>query len=194
MFSKGDELYDKRFRERYIVLESAKDSGGEVVRIEAVAAPGPRRRPMSAHPSQRERFEVLAGTMELTVDGERHMLGPGDSFTVPAGARHLPLNVGDGELRVVGELRPAGRFEEFLAQITAVNNSGRGGLGYILSAAQVLYRFPDIEHATPLPRALDRALFASRATAGKLFGLRIPRTSMTPTEPGNRLERTADET
>ena len=39
MFSKGDELYDKRFGERYLVLEAARDSGGEFVRIEDTAAP-----------------------------------------------------------------------------------------------------------------------------------------------------------
>ena len=27
MFSKGDELYDKRFGERYLVLEAERDSG-----------------------------------------------------------------------------------------------------------------------------------------------------------------------
>ena len=69
MFSEGDELYDKRFRERYVVLETARASGGELVRVEDTAAPGPSRRPTSAHPRQRERFEVLAGTLELTVDG-----------------------------------------------------------------------------------------------------------------------------
>ena len=69
MLSKGDELYDKRFRERYRVLEAARDNGGELVRIEDTAAPGPSRRPMSAHPAQRERFEVLSGTLGLTVDG-----------------------------------------------------------------------------------------------------------------------------
>ena len=41
MFSEGDELYDKRFGERYVVLEAARDSGGELVRIEDAAAPGP---------------------------------------------------------------------------------------------------------------------------------------------------------
>jgi mannose-6-phosphate isomerase-like protein (cupin superfamily) len=174
MFSKGDELYDKRFSERYLILEAARDTGGEFVRIEDTAAPGPPRRPMSAHPAQRERFEVLSGTLELTVDGEQHLLGPGDSFVVEPGARHLPRNAGDGELRLVGELRPAGRFEEFLAEITAVNNTERTGLAYLLTAARVLHRFPDVERPTPLPRALERGVFAILAATAKLLGLRIP--------------------
>ena len=193
MFSTGDELYDKRFGERYRVLEAARDSGGEFVRIQDTAEPGPSRRPISAHPSQRERFEVLSGTLGLTVDGEQHLLGPGDSFVVEPGARHLPRNAGDGELRFLAEIRPAGRFEEFLAEITAVNNTERDGLAYVLMAARVINRFPDIEHPTPLPRALDRALFATLAGAGKLLGLRIPRTPGTPTATGNSSERTANE-
>ena len=191
MFSKGDELYDKRFGERYLVLEAARDSAGEFVRIEDTAAPGPSRRPAGAHPAQRERFEVLSGSLGLTVDGEEHLLGPGDSFVVEPGARHLPRNAGDGELRFVAEMRPAGRFEEFLAEITAANNTGREGLAYLLTVARVISRFPDVEHPTPLPRALDRALFAVLAAAGKLLGLRIPSTSMTPTDTGNSSERAA---
>jgi Cupin domain len=140
---------------------------------------------MSAHPAQHERFEVLSGTLGLTVDGEQHMLGPGDSFVVEPGARHLPRNAGDGELRFLGEMAPAGRFEEFLAEITAVNNTEREGLAHLLTAARVINRFPDVERPTPLPRALDRAEFAILAGAGKLLGLQIPRASRTPTATGN---------
>ena len=193
MFSNGDEFYDKRFGERYLVLEAARDSGGEFVRIEDAAAPGPSRRQTSAHPAQRERFEVLSGSLGLTVDGEEHLLGPGDSFVVEPGARHLPRNAGDGELRFVAEMRPAGRFEEFLAEITAANNTEREGLAYLLTVARVINRFPDVEHPTPLPRALDRALFATLAAGGKLLGLRIPTTSRSPTQTGNSSERAADE-
>jgi mannose-6-phosphate isomerase-like protein (cupin superfamily) len=194
MFNKGDELYDKRFGERYLVLEAARDSGGELVRIEDTAEAGPSRRPIGRHPAQRERFEVLSGTLGLTVDGEQHLLGAGESFVVEPGARHLPRNAGDGELRFIAEMRPAGRFEEFLAEITAVNNTGREGPTYLLTAARVIHRFPDVESPTPLPRALDRALFAILAAAGKLLRLRIPHSPRTPTAIGNSSERAANET
>lgn len=177
MFSKGDVLYDRRFGERYEVLTSAEDTGGESVRIEDAARPGPSRRPASAHPDQEERFEVFSGTLGLAVDGEEHLLGPGESFVVPPGARHLPRNAGQEELRFVAEMRPAGRFEGFLTEITAANNSGREGLAYLLTVAQVLNRYPDVERPTPLPRPLERALFAVLAGAGVLLGLRSPATA-----------------
>ena len=103
------------------------------------------------------------------------------------------FSTGDDELRFLAEMRPAGRFEEFLADITAVNNTKREGLAYLLTAALVINRFPDVEHPTPLPRALERALFAILAAGGKLLGLRIPPKSTTPTETGNRSERAANE-
>jgi hypothetical protein len=107
---------------------------------------------------------------------------------VEPGARHLPRNAGDGELRFLAEIRPAGRFEEFLAEITAANNTGREGLTYLLTAARVINRSPDVEHPTPLPRAPDRPLFGILVAAGKLLGLRTPRNSRTATETGNGLE------
>ena len=103
---------------------------------------------------------------------------------VEPGARHLPSNAGDGELRFLAEMRPAGRFEEFLADVPAVNNTERQGLAYLLTAARVINRFPDVEHPTPLPRALDRALFAILAATGKLFGLPNPTHFQDP--DGNR--------
>ena len=181
IFRSGEELYDHRFKERYRVLRTARDTGGEFVRVEDTAAPGPSRRPVSAHPAQEERFEVLAGTLALTVDGREHVLKQGESFVVPPGARHLPHNAGEEDVRFVAEMRPAGRFEEFLAEITAANNSGREGISYLLTAAGVLKRFPDTEHPTTLPRPIERAVFAVMATLGGLFGLRSP-TVERPTE------------
>lgn len=173
MLRKGEEIYDERFGERYKILETSEETGGELVRVEDVASPGVSRRPASAHPNQEERFEVISGTLGLMVDGEDHLLGSGEVLVVPPGARHLPRNAGDGELRFVAEMRPAGRFEEFLEEITAANNSGREGIAYLLTVAQVLHRFPDIERPTTMPRALEHTLFAVLAAAGRLLGLHI---------------------
>lgn len=111
-----------------------------------------------------EHFEVISGTLGLMVDGKEHLLRAGEHYVVPQGVRHLPRNAGEDELRLVGEIRPAGRFEGFLREITAADNrahaAGRTGLAWLLTGAPVLYRYLDVEHPTPLPRLLERALFA----------------------------------
>ena len=124
----------------------------------------------------------------LRDDGQPVPLQAGDSFVVKPGARHLPHNAGDGELQFLAEMRPAGRFEEFVAEITSANNTKREGPAYRLTAARVINRFPDVEHPTFLPAPLDRALFATLAAAAKLLGLRIPPHSKSPTTTGNNSE------
>ena len=183
MLSKGEEIYDERFGERYTILRTSEETGGELVRVEDVAGPGESRRPASAHPNQEERFEVVSGTLGLMVDGEDHLLGSGEVLVVPPESRHLPRNAGEGEVCFVAEVRPAGRFEEFLEGITAANNSGLDGIAYLLTVAQVLHRFPDIERPTSMPRALEHALFAVLAATGRLLGLHIP---------GERVPKMAD--
>ena len=174
MLRKGEEIYDERFGERYTILKTSEETGGELVRVEDMASPGVSRRPASAHPNQEERFEVVSGTLGLMVDGEDHLLGPGEVLVVPPGSRHLPRNAGEGEVRFVAEMRPAGHFEEFLEEITAANNSRREGIAYLLTVAQVLHCFPDVERPTSMPRALEHALFAVLAATGRMLGLHIP--------------------
>lgn len=167
--AKGDALDDPRFGERVAVLDVAADA----LRLAVTATPGPSRRPTSAHPRQSERFEVVAGTLGLTVAGREHLLGPGQSLVVPPGTRHRPRNAGTDELRFTAELRPTLRFPAFLAAITAANQSGKEGLPYLFLAAQALARFPDEERPTPLPRAVERALFAALGGLGRLLGHRL---------------------
>jgi hypothetical protein len=61
---------------------------------------------MHIHPHQDERFEVLAGQAQFLVDGERRVLGAGESIDVPAGTAHTFANGGPDEMRVIGEFRP----------------------------------------------------------------------------------------
>lgn len=163
-------LVDPRFGERYAFLETAEETGGELVRVRVTAAPGEGRRPASAHPYAEERFGVESGTLGLVVGGEERVLGAGEEAVVPPGVRHLPRNAGGDELRLVIEMRPAGRFEEFVRAITEANATGREGLPYLLTAAPVLHRFGDVERPTRLPRPLERALFAVLAAVGRMLG------------------------
>lgn len=170
----GDILVDPVYHERYVVRATAHDTAGAFVRVEDVAAPGPSRRQVSAHPQQEEQFTVLQGTLGLLVGTEEHLLRAGDTFTVPAGVRHRPRNAGTDDLRFVAEIRPALRFEAFLAAITAVNQSGARGVGYLLRAAMVLAQFPDVERPPPLPRVVEHVIFRTLAIGGRLLGYDVP--------------------
>lgn len=168
----GDVLFDPHYGERYTVLTTSQTSSGARVQIHDVAAPGPSRRQASRHPFQTERFTVLTGTLNLEVNGQEHVLHADDTLLVPAGARHIPRNAGTEEVHFVTELEPAGRFEAFLAAITAVNQSGTTGFRYLIEAATVLRQFPDVERPTTLPLVIEQLLFGVLAILGRLLGHR----------------------
>ena len=72
------------------------------------------------HPSQREHFEILEGTMHARIDGAERELRAGDELEVEAGAVHAMWNEGPEPARTRWQTRPALRTEEFFEQTAAV--------------------------------------------------------------------------
>jgi len=173
-------LVDPRFGETYVFLKTAAETDGAFVRVEVTAVPGPSRRPVSAHPHQEERFEVVSGTLGIRLNGKDRVLDAGGRIVVPKGVKHLPYNAGEGEVRFVAEMHPAGRFEEFVRAMVQADGTGRKGLAYLFTAAQVLSRFGDVEHPTPLPRSVEGIVFRTLAAAGRALGYSLGATADEP--------------
>jgi hypothetical protein len=82
---------------------------------------------------------VLSGTLGLTVDGEQLLLEAGGTRSWSSPARGIyRATRATASCGSLAEMRPAGRFEEFLADITAVNNTQREVLPYLLRATRVI--------------------------------------------------------
>jgi quercetin dioxygenase-like cupin family protein len=75
------------------VLEMRLPPGG-------ISADGP-----MGHPGE-ECMVVIKGQAELELDGEIHVLGPGDSATYFAQVPHRIRNVGRGELIAISAITP----------------------------------------------------------------------------------------
>jgi quercetin dioxygenase-like cupin family protein len=75
--------------------------------------------PPHRHRDEAETILVLEGTFELTVDGERRLLGAGESIHVPRGVVHASANVGETDGRRVVLFSPAGMERFFLEAGTA---------------------------------------------------------------------------
>jgi quercetin dioxygenase-like cupin family protein len=61
---------------------------------------------------------VIAGELEMTIDGDAIRLGPGRTVHIPAGVVHSGRNVGDGTGRRLLVFSPAG-MEEFFREAGA---------------------------------------------------------------------------
>ena len=61
---------------------------------------------VSLHHSGEEGGVVIRGQIELTVDGERHLLGPGDAYYFKSSRPHHFRNVGSEEVEMVSACSP----------------------------------------------------------------------------------------
>jgi quercetin dioxygenase-like cupin family protein len=73
------------------------------------AKPGTRVVGPHIHPKAVERFHVVRGTVGFHIDGNEHLLGPGEFAEVPAGVLHDWWQVGDQEARVIVDVTPGDR-------------------------------------------------------------------------------------
>jgi quercetin dioxygenase-like cupin family protein len=98
----------------YTILLSGSDTAGRFAVID-MHVPNQGGPPPHRHDFE-ETFHVLEGTLEVTVRGETRTIGAGETANVPANALHAFRNVGDGAVRMLGIVAPAG-LEEFFAEV-----------------------------------------------------------------------------
>jgi mannose-6-phosphate isomerase-like protein (cupin superfamily) len=131
------------------------------------------------HPSQREDFHILRGTLRLgKVAGKVVRLGPGEHFTLEAGQFHLPANGGDDELEFEATLTPGLDSAQMFAELYTATRENRG-LSQFARVAMVFRKYPGTI-SFPLP---VRTVMSVVAGLCRTFGMR-------PTEV-RALERSA---
>jgi quercetin dioxygenase-like cupin family protein len=102
-------------------VQTAADTGGELLEMEATYEPSSAEAVAHFHPSQREHFEVLEGTMQVRIgDAPARELRAGDRLEIDAGTVHAMWNDGPDRARTRWETRPALRTEEFFEQTAQV--------------------------------------------------------------------------
>jgi hypothetical protein len=125
------------------------------------------------HPKQQERFEIVAGTLGLKIDGEEVVVAPGETLTVPAGAPHGFWNAGDDEVRFRCEVRPALQFERLLETMFALAADGktnRKGMPNPLRLAVIARAHFDVVRLPFPPAFVQRFGLALGAPLGRLIG------------------------
>ena len=172
----GAEIENAVSGERLKFLETAESSGGELFRAEIRMPAGDYVIPRHIHPKQEERFEVIDGSLGVTVDREERTAGPGEVVVVPMAVPHSYWNAGAGELRVIYENRPALLSEEvFFETYYGLSRAGkvsRRGQMNPLQAAVLLGEFGDYIRPSFPPVWMQDRLFALLAPIGRRRGYR----------------------
>ena len=101
------------------------DPETEPWRVILVFAPNFAGPPVHIHPHQEESYEVLAGVLDVFVDGRWRELSAGESLTVPRGTPHTIRNLHAEEVRLVDVHAPALGFPRFMASMHELARNGK---------------------------------------------------------------------
>ena len=156
----GDVLDLRPIGAIFRVTKTAKETQGDPVHI---------------HPHATESYEVLAGELDLYVDGTWRRLAAGESASVAPGIPHTFRNRSDGPARVYNTHAPAMRYGEYFEGIHRVVRSGavsdgRMTLKALLYLALLMTRFEDEIRSVDPPHAMMIML----AWLARLLGYREP--------------------
>jgi len=176
MAQPGDVLHHPVTGESMVIRETAETTKGEAFAAEVSVRPHGFVAAAHVHPNQEERFQVMAGTISFLVDGREFTLTAGQRTVVPAGVPHLWWNGGDNEVRVLVEVLPALRTEQFFENFFGLGRDGktnpRTGLPGLLQLAVIANHFRNEVYLAQPPYWVQRVVFGLLARVGRLRGYR----------------------
>ncbi len=161
--------------ERAVVLTDPAEHPDRVLVSHLFVKPGGRVAAEHFHPTLTERFHILRGQVGFLIDGQERVLGPGESASIPVGARHDWWQVGEEEAQAVVEVDPGDRFIEMVGTIFGLARDGKTnsqGLPGPLQLAVSAGAYRDVIVFTSPPPPVQRAVFAILGPLGRALGRR----------------------
>jgi quercetin dioxygenase-like cupin family protein len=151
--------------ERFVCLQTAQTSNGEVFAFDLYTRPHGFAAAEHIHPRQEETFEVLKGTLRLTINGKRSDARVGEKVVIPPGIRHSWWNESDEEMIARVSFRPALNTETFFETFFGLardDKTNKRGMPNILQLAvlQSAYRETmQIPFPAPVKKILQGVAF-----------------------------------
>jgi quercetin dioxygenase-like cupin family protein len=174
MAKPGDVLEHPVTGEQIVFLETGKETANTLLKAEVIMKAHGFVAAEHIHPLQEERFDVLSGRVRFRVKGIESELSKGQSAVVPPGTPHVWWNDGDEEARVLVEVRPALRFDEFFETFFGLAQAGKvnpkTGLPNPLLLALIMREFKEEIRVTQPPESVQGLLFGILGFFGRLAG------------------------
>jgi quercetin dioxygenase-like cupin family protein len=117
VFSKAESTATHSFRTSQTkFLLTAVQSGGRFSIVDEIFAPGMDSSPGHRHSFHSEVFYVTSGSMQVTVDGDTQILGPGDLVYIPPNSLHAVKVLGDENAHTLMIFEPGGYEQGYFAR------------------------------------------------------------------------------
>lgn len=161
---------------RFHFTQTAEDTGGAFLEAEQIIAPFDEGPPVHMHPHQEDRYTVVAGILDVYVDGKLHRVGAGESLAVPKGTPHTLKNSQGEEVRLINRHTPAMNFQGMMATLHRLVLSGKvkslppRDLSSVIYLSLLFMRYKeDVVSVKP-----PSFVMAAMAFLGRRLGYRLP--------------------
>jgi quercetin dioxygenase-like cupin family protein len=148
--------------DKLIITKDTLSTHGQLLAMEAIYQQSKEFAPEHYHPFQKERFEVLSGTLRTKINEKIRDYKAGEVFVITAGTPHGMYNAHEEPVHFAWEIKPALRSEAMFTRLfealhtNKLDHKGRPSLKvmlYILSDFQQEFRL------TAIPLFLQKIIF-----------------------------------
>jgi quercetin dioxygenase-like cupin family protein len=158
-------------KDRITFIKTSEDTNGEYLLAQLEVAPGGGNA-MHYHTTFTEKFEVVEGQLNVSLNGEEKVLHVGESAFVPEMAHHRFYNTTDKYAIALVELRPPRNFEKALRIAYRLARDGKTNeksLPKNFWHLALLFQLGE-GYMPGLPLPIQRGLFGVLAGIAKLLG------------------------
>jgi quercetin dioxygenase-like cupin family protein len=164
----GREIVNPVSGERIVIRQSGAQTNGQLLAFDLYLPPGAHVPASHEHPTQEERFTVVAGQMRFRLGRQTLLAQAGETITIPAGTAHWFGNAGATIAHAQVEVRPALRMAELFESTEALGLATRGArLARLAGLARVVLEFQHEVAVPHLPALLVKALLTPLAWLGR---------------------------
>ncbi|HMG15288.1 MAG TPA: cupin domain-containing protein [Saprospiraceae bacterium] len=162
MAKSGQIIYNKISKDKIIFLKTREETKGELLQFEnyhQTKGIGP---VAHRHPLQEEKFILHTGRIAINIDGIEQIVSAGKSIVVKPDSLHFWRIIGDQELHMTTEFRPALHFEEIIETIASLSQTGKmdkEGNPNPMQMSATLNAYYGEFFLDTMPRALQKFLF-----------------------------------
>lgn len=126
MATKGQKIVDAQTGDVLEFIQTAKDTGGKLVKVKWIIKPGGIKLVKHMHPAFDETFEVISGKLSWEEDDRKGVIGTGESITLKKGHNHNHNNLETNEDLVMYQtFSPALETDDFAETIGWLSANGR---------------------------------------------------------------------
>ena len=108
-------------------VQTGAETNGELLEVEVQYTPAHDKPPAHFHPYQEERFEVIAGSITVEMNGAQRVYEAGEAFSVPPGTKHAMWNAGETTTQMRWQTRPAMKTQQFFETIWGLSQDRKLG-------------------------------------------------------------------